>query len=124
MGRYYSGDIEGKFMFAVQPSNAGERFGAEDVTNYVEYYVDRERYDNIVNELNEIEKTGAVKRVQDMFERSRRNKLYCYNDEIMKENGVSNDDIAEYADWRMGMQMKEYFDKNPDAYGISFQAEI
>lgn len=24
MGRYYNGDIEGKFLFAVQPSNAGE----------------------------------------------------------------------------------------------------
>ena len=120
MGRYYSGDIEGKFMFAVQPSSAGERFGAQDVTNYVEYYVDREEYDNIVNEINDIEKTGAVKRVQDMFAKCE----HGYNDEIMKENGVSKEDIAEYADWRMGMQMKEYFDNNPDADGISFNAEL
>jgi len=119
MGRYYSGDIEGKFMFAVQPSSAGERFGAQDVTNYVEYYVDREEYDNIVNEIDNIEKTGAIKRVQDMFATSN-----FYNDEIMEENGVSKEDIAEYADWRLGMQMKEYFDNNPDAYGISFNAEI
>ena len=27
MGRYYSGDIEGKFWFAVQSSNAADRFG-------------------------------------------------------------------------------------------------
>ena len=106
-------------MFAVQSSNAGERFGAQDVTNYVEYYVDREEYDNIVNEIDNIEKTGAIKRVQDMFEKSN-----FYNDEIMNENGVSKEDIAEYADWRMGMQMKEYFDNNPDAYGISFSAEL
>ncbi len=27
MGRYYSGDIEGKFWFAVQSSYAADRFG-------------------------------------------------------------------------------------------------
>ena len=47
-----------------------------------------------------------------------------FNDEIMEENGVSKEDIEEYADWRMGMQMKEYFDNNPDADGISFNAEL
>ena len=119
MGRYYSGDIEGKFMFAVQPSSAGERFGAQDVTDYVEYYVDREEYDNIVNEINDIEKTGAVKRVQDMFAIEN-----GWNDEILKKYNVSEEDLSEYADWRMGMQMKEYFDNNPDAYGISFSAEF
>ena len=28
MGRYYSGDIEGKFWFGIQPSNDAEQFGA------------------------------------------------------------------------------------------------
>ena len=27
MGRYYTGDIEGKFWFALQSSNAASRFG-------------------------------------------------------------------------------------------------
>ena len=27
MGRYYNGDIEGKFMFAVQSSTSADRFG-------------------------------------------------------------------------------------------------
>ena len=31
MGRYYNGDVNGKFMFAVQSSNAHERFGAEEM---------------------------------------------------------------------------------------------
>ena len=29
MGRYYNGDIEGKFWVAVQPSNAADQFGVE-----------------------------------------------------------------------------------------------
>ena len=41
MGRYYNGMIQGKFWFAVQPSNDGEFFGAEERdSNIVNYYVD------------------------------------------------------------------------------------
>jgi hypothetical protein len=40
MGRYYDGDIEGKFWFAVQDSNDGEFFGAEETnSNYINYCV-------------------------------------------------------------------------------------
>ena len=51
MGRYYYGDIQGKFMFAVQPSNAGERFGAQEEEAMVPYFVNRKFYDHIVEEL-------------------------------------------------------------------------
>ena len=52
MGRYYSGDINGKFMFAVQSSDAGERFGATEQESYfIEYSVNREQYDKIEKEL-------------------------------------------------------------------------
>jgi len=48
MGRYYDGDIEGKFWFATQDSNDGEFFGAtEQESNCIEYYVDREEFEEI-----------------------------------------------------------------------------
>jgi hypothetical protein len=41
MGRYYHGDIEGKFWFGVQPSNDPEFFGAvEEDTDIVHYYTE------------------------------------------------------------------------------------
>ena len=41
MGRYYTGDIEGKFWFAVQDSDDGEYFGAEgSESNSINYYAD------------------------------------------------------------------------------------
>ena len=41
MGRYYDGDIEGKFWVAVQSSDDGEFFGAYEVAqNYINYCVD------------------------------------------------------------------------------------
>jgi len=45
MGRYYEGDIEGKFWFGVQSSDDGEFFGAEaQESNYIDYYVDKEKF--------------------------------------------------------------------------------
>jgi hypothetical protein len=38
MGRYYNGDIEGKFWVAVQPSNAADQFGVEGIApEYLDY---------------------------------------------------------------------------------------
>ena len=41
MGRYYSGDIEGKFWFAIQSSDDADYFGVEGVSNYLGYYFDK-----------------------------------------------------------------------------------
>ena len=41
MGRYYNGDIEGKFWFGVQSSDDGEFFGARELEQlYVTYIVE------------------------------------------------------------------------------------
>ena len=45
MGRYYSGDIEGKFWFGVQSSDDGNFFGAQDQeSNYIDYHVDKQEF--------------------------------------------------------------------------------
>lgn len=120
MGRYYSGDIEGKFMFAVQPSNAGERFEAFDIEpQYVEYCVNRESYEHIKKTLKEIQKTGAVKRVKNMFDNEN-----GYNDEIQKKYNVSDKDMSEYADWILGSKMKSFFDENKETDSLYYNAEF
>ena len=42
MGRYYSGDIEGKFLVTVQPSNAADRFGVFGEATSLSYIFDRD----------------------------------------------------------------------------------
>ena len=121
MGRYYNGDIEGKFMFAVQPSNAGERFFATELEpEYIDYDVSRDDYSKIVEELEKIKSSGSVDRVQDMFDKSD----YGWNDTIQKENGVSDEDLSEYADYQLGMKIKVWFDQNPKDNYLNFTAEI
>lgn len=48
MGRYYEGDIDGKFWFAIQSSDDGEFFGAEEQeSNWIDYYLDKETFEEV-----------------------------------------------------------------------------
>ena len=38
MGRYYNGDIDGKFWFAVQSSDDADFFGVQGESSYLSYY--------------------------------------------------------------------------------------
>ena len=119
MGRYYDGDVNGKFMFAVQGSDAHERFGAiGGESNYINYVVYRDSYAEICSELEGINKQ-SIEKVDKMF-----NEKSGYNDKIKKEFGVSEKDLSEYADYEIGMQLKEFFDENPDCDECRFDAEI
>lgn len=56
MGRYYSGDIEGKFAFAIQSSMAADRFGVTGQSpNYLQYYFEEDNLESIKEELKNIE---------------------------------------------------------------------
>ena len=45
MGRYYEGDIDGKFWFGIQDSDDGEFFGAEqEESNWISYYLSKEEF--------------------------------------------------------------------------------
>lgn len=106
MGRYYSGDIEGKFMFAVQPSDAPERFYArqEEPTEiqYVVYYEDINKVRKAVDSINK----DSILRVSKMFD-----DVSGYNDNTLKKYNVSEYDLREYADYQLGLQILEYLEE-------------
>ena len=108
MGRYYYGDIEGKFWFAVQPSNSADRFGVEgQAPNFLEYRFDEDDIETVENELNDIKKA-----LGDDFEKL--NKFFTehssYNDkEIAKLLGVDETEVlwylSEFADYNLGLNI-------------------
>jgi|TARA_R100000482_G_scaffold54230_1_gene19443 hypothetical protein len=115
MGRYYTGDIEGKFMFAVQGSDAGERFGAVE-SNVISYSVSRGCYDDIVKELKSIEDSGCLERAE-----ARMREGYDMKSPFVQT--PERKDLEEYADYRMGKKIKQWFDDNPDDDYLYFDAE-
>ena len=58
MGRYYSGDIEGKFAFGVQSSTAADRFGVMGRTpGFIEYDFNEQDIPHLKAELEIIEES-------------------------------------------------------------------
>ena len=62
MGRYYSGDIEGKFLFSIQSSDAADRFGViGQPPSTLIYSFGTEDLENVENELRKIIKKFGAK---------------------------------------------------------------
>ena len=106
MGRYYSGDIEGKFWFAVQSSTvAGDRFGCvESIPEVIDYYADEDHLPTINEELKAIEdKMGdQLPKYEDVF-----SKTHSYNDEMLTELGLDTSLLEDYADYKFGIKLRD-----------------
>ena len=100
MGRYFHGDIEGKFWFGVQRSDAPSRFG---VTEELVYVFCEDDIPSIEEEIKNIKATlGDNKEKLDAFFKERQ--YYNDNDLIkagFKENEIHNL-LVEYADLELG----------------------
>ena len=114
MGRYYDGDINGKFMFAVQSSSAADRFGSEGHNNYLEYYFDDEHLPTIEKELALLKED--FEKVEEFFKD--RN---SWTNEIAEAAGINSQEMSNYADYRLG---KQILDCVKEEGQCSFQAEL
>ena len=124
MGRYYSGDIEGKFWFAVQSSDAADRFGViGQEPRYLRYWFETDDLPNIEKELKQIETNLGhyLKKIEDFFD-----SVDYYSDEELAEAiGVKVEDaryyLREYADYQLGKKIRDHVVE----YGeCEFDAEI
>lgn len=118
MGRYYSGDIEGKFWFGLQPSDCADRFGSEgEAPNYLHYYFDQE-------ELPEVE--AEIKRIEDSIDEDKIRKVLesndcMWNDELLKNNGIDQIQLRAYADLELGKKIRECIKEHGEC---QFSAEL
>jgi hypothetical protein len=106
MGRYYDGDISGKFWFGIQSSDAADRFGVigEPIDNFDEflddeemddeclplsYSFDEEHLPRVIQEIKEIEEDlDKYKALLDEFFDS----VESYNNEMIIEFFISKGD--------------------------------
>jgi len=115
MGRYYSGDIEGKFMFGVQSSTAADRFGAtycEPI--YIDYYFDQDQLDTIKEQLDILRE--PYEKIAKLFEETQ-----GFNREEMAENDITNQEMSDYADYILGEKILNCVLENGSC---SFTAEL
>jgi len=101
MGRYYSGDIEGKFLFAVQSSNAADRFGVigQSPATLI-YSFGSEDLENIETELRKI-----IQNLGSKFFKIRKFYSNNFNCDQLK-NEINDNDLSEFADLKLGFQIR------------------
>ena len=105
MGRYYSGDIDGKFWFAVQSSDCADRFGVTgQEPNVINYYFGEDDLEGVEAEIANIEEVlGDKVRIITEFFASRDS----YNDKMLEEVGITGEELSEYADLELGKKIRD-----------------
>lgn len=118
MGRYYDGDISGKFMFAVQGSDAAERFGAyEEDQGYINYVVQEDHLAEVEKEIKNIEALPGVSRVEKFLKGKE-----SYRTSELEEHGITQEDMKDWADLQLGKQIRDFIKETGDS--CRFQAEL
>ena len=134
MGRYYRGDIEGKFWFAVQSSDCAVRFGAmESEPSEIEYWFgeDEEAIKRVRDEIKVIKENighDVLKVLEKFFKENN-----GYNDKMLLEylnKSIENKTfiekdvrylLHEFADLGFGKQVLKQLETHGHCY---FHAEI
>lgn len=118
MGRYYSGDIEGKFWFGVQASDDADYFGVEgedgDDGVSLLYFFDKENLPDIVEEINKC--NLALRDEKKNIDRFFADNI-GYNDEILavylaKSKEEVKELLKQYARLELGEKILECVLKN------------
>ena len=123
MGRYYNGDIEGKFWFAVQSSTDADFFGVTATEpNYLDYYFSTDNLDSIKEGIAKCENAlGNWRSKLDKF--FKENNGYNY-EMIEKQLGLKEDKAKDLLEWYarldLGIKILNCVEKNEEC---SFTAE-
>jgi hypothetical protein len=129
MGRYYSGDIEGKFWFGVQSSDDADFFGVEGQALNINYYFDEDNLEDVELGIRKcLETMGKDKERFDEFFKDNNG----YNNEMIiayyKEKyqiDVSDKFVRHILEWyarlQLGKQIQECIKENGEC---NFEAEL
>ena len=125
MGRYYNGDIEGKFWFAVQSSDDASHFGGtQSEPNHLNYSFQTDDIDDIKSGIKTcVDYLGEYKEQLNTFFDS----VNGYNDEQLgKVLGIKDMDkvkrlLEQYARLRLG---KKILKQVEDTGYCDFEAEL
>ncbi len=122
MGRYYDGDINGKFWFGVQSSTAADRFGVTGCApGYLDYYFEKEDLKTVEDEIKVLEaKLGnSSTAFKEFFD-----KRDTYSDKTLEEANILelwNSNKSDYADLLLGIKIRDCIKEHGSC---TFTAEV
>jgi len=131
MGRYYHGDIDGKFWFGVQGSDDADFFGVEGQRpEMLEYYFDEDNKKDVHKGILECDrKLSKYKKHLDEFFDSRESynnqTLAEFLNEKEKPHNHSEDEVRYYLEWYARLNLgKKIYNCIIDNGQCSFEAEL
>ena len=104
MGRFYNGDIEGKFWFAIQDSEAPNRFGG---SMELSFSFNEDDIEDVKNELKTIEETTPMDKINEFFK-----DRDSYSNEMLAEANITRDELENYADHELGSKILACLEEN------------
>ena len=127
MGRYYHGDIEGKFMFAVQSSDDADFFGVvgQPPETHLEYSYREEDLPKIKKGLKKCSLELGNNRIRNKLDKFFKTRNGYNNEMLAKEFGWHPDRVEEYLKWYARALLGEQILECVEEYGdCDFEAEI
>ena len=129
MGRYYEGDINGKFVFGSQSSEAADRFGVEgQAPGYLDYYFDKDNLEDLEMELNNIENQMGeqgkyLKIYYDLYGSDEDTAKITFEEYLKKgdKKPLNKEQLLEFFDYRIGKKIQDCVKEQGDC---SFTAEL
>jgi hypothetical protein len=119
MGRFYNGDIDGKWWFAVQSSDTPEKFGGYET--HIDYTICND--DTFKNKVKQLENDLGDK-FEWMTQFFKENDFY--NDADLREYLIKKNprydkselsqDLENFADYEFAMQVKQHFEDTGEDY--------
>jgi len=111
MGRYYNGDIDGKFWFALQPSDCADRFGVEGVPpSELNYGFYEDDLPNIESEILRIETAIGEKKAK--IDALLKTNNGGYNSQLLIDNNITKEELRDYADLLLGYEIRDCVKEN------------
>ena len=133
MGRYYTGDIEGKFWFGVQSSDDADFFGVDGEARTLDYYYGEDTLPKVEEGIKDCKSSlGGYRKLLDNFFKT--DGKDGYNDKMLVEylnknaNHVgthSENGVKFFLEWYARLQLgKEIRDCIKEHGQCNFEAEI
>ena len=124
MGIYITGDIETKLWFAVQTSDAADRFGVTgEQPQRLEYWFREENLESVEDEINSI--INSLGKYKDLlyklFNENNEYNIQILSDYLQVDEKETKKLLKEYADLELGIKIRDCIKENREC---SFSAEL
>ena len=122
MGRYYHGDIEGKFGFGCQSSDDADFFGVTGIEydSPLSYEFEKSDLDKVNEGIKKCKEENLIVKHLDKYNEITKDKTYINREEISSQLGIDDDTFWKFlkinARLHLGLQIKESIEKKGQCY--------